>query len=77
MKKSDITVSMPMTTYDELSSYREKYTELTKHLANCFDDSLLKAGASKSVDFDASLALKICRAFLPYKLADTDIEIKI
>ena len=72
-----MTVSMTMTTWEEYETYRKKYNELTQKLAECFDSSLLKAGASQSVDFDVKKALALCREFLPYSMKDTDVEIKI
>lgn len=77
MKKSEMTVSMPLTTWEEYESYKTKYNELTKKLASCFDDSLIKAGASQSVDFDVKKSLSICREFLPYSLAEADIETRL
>ena len=77
MKKSEMTVSMPLTTWEEYESYKTKYNELTKKLASCFDDSLIKAGASQSVDFDVKKSLAICREFLPYSLAESDIEARL
>lgn len=53
MKKSEMTVSMPLTAFNEYETYKEKYTALTKSLQECFDDSLLKAGAASEIDFDA------------------------
>ena len=77
MKKTEMTVSMPLTTWEEYESYKTKYNELTKKLASCFDDSLMKAGASQSVDFDVKKSLAICRDFLPYSLAKADIEARL
>jgi hypothetical protein len=71
-----MTVSMPLTTWQEYEAYKEKYTELTKTLAGCFDDTLLKAGASASLDFDTKKALAVCKAFLPYSLENADIEMR-
>ena len=66
---------MPLTTWEEYEIYKKKYTDLTKELSGCFDDSLYKAGKSPAIDFDASKAQAVCKRFLPYSLADADIEI--
>lgn len=75
MKKSEMTVSMPLTTWEEYESYKKNYAALTKSLADCFDDSLLKAGASTSLIFDAKKALAACKQFLPYSQTDAEIEV--
>lgn len=77
MKKSEMTVSMPLTTWEEYEGYKDRYSALVKRLAGCFDDSLAKAGASQSVDFDVKKSLDICRDFMPYSMQDSDIEIKV
>lgn len=76
MKKSEIAVTMPMTAFEEYERYKNEYEELKKRLADCFDSSLLKAGASQAVDFDVRKALEVCREFLPYSLEKADIEIR-
>ena len=77
MKKSEMTVSMPLTTWEEYETYKKKYAELTERLSACFDDSLLRAGGSQSADFDARKSLEICREFMPYSMSGADIEIKL
>ena len=77
MKKSEMTISMPLTTWEEYEIYKKKYNELTQKLANCFDNTLFKAGASQSVDFDVKKSLEICREHLPYSMKNADIEIKL
>ena len=39
MKKSDMTVSMPLTTWEEYEEYKKRYIALTERLAACFDDA--------------------------------------
>ena len=77
MKKSEMTVTMPLSTWEEYEKYKESYKELTKELAGCFDDSLLKAGGSQAADFDVKKALDICKNYMPYSIQKADIEIKI
>lgn len=76
MKKSEIAVTMPMTAFEEYERYKNEYEKLKKRLSDCFDSSLLKAGASQAVDFDVRKALEVCREFLPYSLEKADIEIR-
>ena len=76
MKKSEIAVTMPMTAFEEYERYKNEYEKLKKRLSDCFDSSLLNAGASQAVDFDVRKALEVCREFLPYSLEKADIEIR-
>ena len=75
MKKSEMTVSMPLTTWEEYENYKKKYAELTEKLGNCFDGSLVQS--QNLVYFDVNSAQKICREFMPYALQNADIESKI
>lgn len=77
MKKSEMTVSMSLLAFEEYENYKKKFTELTNNLSGCFDDTLLKAGCSQSVDFDVKKSLEICKSFMPYSMKDADIEIKL
>lgn len=66
---------MPMTTFDEYESYKNKYISLANDLSGCFDDSLRNAGAQDSVIFDAKKALAICKDFMLPSVRGNDIEI--
>lgn len=73
MKKSEMTVSMPLTSFNEYEEIRRSFEELKKEMSECFDSRpYLGAGC---VDFDTKKALEICRKFIPYKYADYDIVI--
>ena len=77
MKKSEMTVSMPLTAYNEYETYREKYIVLVQKLQDCFDDSLLNAGAAATIDFDGRKALAVAREFLPSRFASMDIAVRV
>ena len=68
---------MPMTTFGEYEAYREKYTRLVEAIQGCFDDSLLRAGGSAEIDFDAKKALAVARDFLPYSMDAAHIAIRL
>lgn len=76
MRKSDMTVTMPLATWEEYEKYKKDYESITGRLAECFDGSLMDAGAAVAVDFDARKALAVCREFMPYSMEGSDIEIK-
>lgn len=61
MKKSEINVSMPMTTYEELMNFRTLYTELCSKIRLCFT-----IGSNEAIiSFDTTKALNLCKKFLP------------
>ncbi len=76
MKKSDITVSMPMIVYDEFEQYKTKYYDLLNELRNCFNTQLFDSNISNSIDFDINKAMEICKKALPIKYHDVSIECK-
>lgn len=59
MKKSEINVSMPMTTYEELMNFRTLYTELCSKIRLCFTIG------SNIISFDTTKAFNLCKEFLP------------
>lgn len=67
MKKSEITVSMPMTTYEEFEQYKKRYKELLDELKSCFNTQLFDTNTEASIDFDVIKALNIAKKTLPAK----------
>ena len=47
MKRSDLTVSMPMTSFDELEEYKKKYMELRDKVCDC-----LKPSTYEGIDYE-------------------------
>ena len=76
MKKSEIMVSMPMTTYEELELYKNKFENLTNELKSCIDTQLYDLGVSTTLNFDVSKALEICKKTLSIKYSNIDIDVK-
>ena len=76
MKKSEILVSMPMTTYEELELYKNKFENLTNELKSCIDTQLYDLGVSTTLNFDVSKALEICKKTLSIKYSNIDIDVK-
>jgi len=71
MKKSEIMVSMPMSTYDELVNYKKEYESIVSKMRECFDNlSILES--QKVINFDVNKAFCLCKSFLPdrYKNAN-------
>lgn len=62
MKKSEMTVSMPMGAYEELVRYKEMYEGLSKDLANCFEKVDLNGGR---VYFHIDKSLRVAERFEP------------
>ena len=76
MKKSEILVSMPMTTYEELELYKNKFENITNELKSCIDTQPYDSGVSTMLDFDVSKALEICKKTLSIKYSNIDIDVK-
>ena len=76
MKKSEILVSMPMTTYDELELYKNKFENITNELKSCIDTQPYDSGVSTMLNFDVSKALEICKKTLSIKYSNIDIDVK-
>ena len=76
MKKSEILVSMPMTTYEELELYKNKFENITNELKSCIDTQPYYSGVSTMLNFDVSKALEICKKTLSIKYSNIDIDVK-
>lgn len=67
MRKSDITVSMPMSSFNELEEYKNKYIELISSLQKTIDTSMVDNKLDLKLNFDIKKALDIIKKFLPDK----------
>ena len=67
MRKSEMIVSMPMNSYDELIEYKNKYIELMKTLSGTLDTNKVDNNVQLIIEFDSDKALEICKKFLPEK----------
>ena len=76
MKKSEILVSMPMTTYEELELYKNKFENITNELKSCIDTQPYDSGVSTMLNFDVSKALENCKKTLSIKYSNIDIDVK-
>ena len=63
MKKSEMLVSMPMNTYEELLAYKKQYEELCNKIRDCFNYDYLVS--ENRIDFDVNKALKLSKEYLP------------
>lgn len=73
MKKSEITVSMPITTYEEFIKIKEKYESLVRHIIECYDTNNHKINPAEPIRFDSEKAIAIFKEFLPYTCRDVEI----
>lgn len=71
MKKSEIHVSMPMTSYEEMLLWKDKYNALVGDIVKCFN--LDFAETENRIDFNVNLALELCREYLPFKFKNASI----
>lgn len=71
MKKSEMQVSMPMTSYEELLSWKERYNGLVGNIMLCFNFDF--AETENRIDFDVNKALELCREYLPFKFKNVNV----
>lgn len=74
MKKSEIMVSMPMTTFEELEQYKKKLQELQDELRSCFDTTAYDVGNETSINFDVKKALNLAKNTLSAKYSGININ---
>lgn len=73
MKKSEITVTMPISAYEELMLIKTKYENIAKQLSECYDLNNFKINPAEPIRFDFEKAESITRKFLPYSCKDARI----
>lgn len=73
MKKSELTVTMPISAYEELMEIKTEYEDLTKQLSECYDTTNFKLNPAEPIRFDYEKAEKITKEFLPYSCKDAII----
>ena len=74
MKKSEFTVSMPISAYEELMGIKTKHENLTKQLSECYDTTNFKLNPAEPIRFDYEKAEKIAKEFLPYSCRNATIS---
>ena len=74
MKKSEITVSMPMTSYEELIYYKNIYHQLVKKLADCYDTNLFDSNIEKNIQFNFRKCEKITKEFISSRYQKANVE---
>lgn len=76
MKKSEITVSMPMTTFEELNLYKDKFYELLNDIKNCYDTKLFDNNIDTIISLDVKKLIKLSKSKLNirYQKADLDLN---
>ena len=74
MKNSEITVSMPMTSYEELIYFKNIYYQLVKELVNCYNTNLFDNNVEKNIQFDFRKCEKITKEFISSKYQDVNVE---
>ena len=74
MKKSEITVTMPISAYEELMGIKTKHENLTNQLSECYDTNNFKLNHAEPIRFDFEKAEKIAKEFLPYSCRNATIS---
>lgn len=74
MKKSDITITMPLLTFEELEVYKKKYNDLCESLKSCFNTSSVDYDC---ITFDVNKVMLIAKQMLPLKYKDCYINLNL
>lgn len=77
MKKSEITVSMPMTTFEELNSYKDKFYELLNDIRNCYDTKLFDNNMDTIISLDVKKLIKLSKSKLNIKYQKADLDLNM
>lgn len=77
MKKSEITVSMPMTTYEEFSSYKDKFYKLLDEIRSCYDTRLFDNNADTMISLDVKKLIKLSKSKLNMKYQNADLDLNM
>lgn len=77
MKKSEITVSMPMTTFEELNSYKDKFYDLLNEIRNCYDTTLFDNNADTIISLDVKKLIKLSKSKLNIKYQNADLDLNM
>lgn len=77
MKKSEITVSMPMTTFEELNSYKDKFYELLNDIRNCYDTKLFDNNIDTIISLDVKKLIKLSKSKLNIKYQKADLDLNM
>lgn len=77
MKKSEITVSMPMTTYEELSLYKDKFYKLLDEIRNCYDTRLFDNNADTIISLDVKKLIKLSKSKLNMKYQNANLDLNM
>lgn len=77
MKKSEITVSMPMTTYEEFSLYKDKFYKLLDEIRNCYDTTLFDKNADTIISLDVKKLIKLSKSKLSIKYQNANLDLNM
>lgn len=75
MKKSDMTVTMPLTAWNEYEHLKDNFENLKNEISACFDSASFDNGGV--IYFDAQRALEVCKTFAPYSSAEPSFMVRV
>lgn len=65
MKKSEVSVSMPMTVFEELASYKDRFLELRARIAGLADTAAFDIEPTANVCVSAEKVRALCAECMP------------
>ena len=73
MKRSEMQITMPLTTFDELNSYKDKYENLVNSIKNCFDTSHVETNISNNITLNLNDVFNIWKNVRGIKYKNCEI----
>lgn len=70
MKQSEMLITMPLTTYNELLFYKNEFERLSKEISDCFTPT------DNNLQLNLKQLLDIAKNKLPIKYKNFDIDIQ-
>jgi hypothetical protein len=68
---------MPMTTFEELNSYKDKFYELLNDIRNCYDTKLFDNNMDTIISLDVKKLIKLSKSKLNIKYQKADLDLNM
>lgn len=77
MKKSEISINMPLTTFEELNAYKDKFYDLLNEIKSCYDTTLFDNNADTIISLDVKKLIKLSKSKLNIKYQNADLDLNM
>lgn len=77
MKKSEISINMPLTTFEELNSYKDKFYDLLNEIKSCYNTTLFDNNMDNLISLDVQKLIKVSKSKLNMKYKNADLDLNM